>query len=401
MSVWLFSCVVLAALAQPAARPGGFGSSVALLGDIDGDGWREIAVCAPSETFAGAVYVFSGRTGEFRVRWSEAIRHGGLASAIGPGGDLDGDGFDDVVVSLWRRDRNRDSDGALSAFSPRRGCELWTSNAPIDPRARTWWLAREASEGCATARFPDLRVPRTGDGNRASSTELGWDADGDGMLDIAYAECTTRGVERRALLRILSARDGSTLAERELAGTGLFGTAIASGVDLDGDGLPEIAVAAPNTFSTDPPSRVYVFRARDLSELYLIRVFELTHYVSGFAETLAFVRDMDGDGVADLVCGTNDGHDEADLYEDAESYGVSDITLFSGSSGRLIARSRMKTSDVRVSAFGRDFDGDGIDEILLGLPDSDEVRLACGRCLAESRPLARVHAFLTLRPTKR
>lgn len=399
MGVCVISCLALAALAQPPQGQTRFGSAVALLGDVDGDGWRDIAVCAPSETFAGSLYVFSGRTGKLRARWSESTRHAGLASAIGPGGDLDGDGFDDLVVSL--RPRDRDFERALRAYSPRLGCELWTMSAPVEPSARTWWLAREPSETCATPRFPDRPVPRIGDGSRASVAELGWDANSDGVPDIACAECATHGVERRALVRILSGRDGTTLVERELADTGLFGTAIASGVDLDGDGVPEIAVAAPNAYSANPPSRVYVLRARDLSELYRIRVFDLAHYVAGFGASLAFVRDVDGDDVADLVCGTQGGRDEADLYEDAASYGASDVTVFSGRSGRLVARSRTKASEVVVQTYDRDVDGDGIDELVLGLPDTDEVRVVCGRCLVESRPLTNVHAFLTLRPSKR
>lgn len=388
---------VLAATLQYPAR---FGSAVAMLGDLDIDGWPEIAVSAPDGTNGGNVYVFAGRTGALLARFGDVTPYGGLGASIAPGADVDGDTYDDVVVSLWVRGDDGKARGALRAFSPHLGSELWTSPAAIDPEMRAWWLARGAGEGRVTPRFPTALVPKRGDGQRAAVAELNWDANGDGVLDIAYAESTQR-VEQRAVLRVLSGRDGSTLAERDVAETSNFGTAITAGADLDGDGAPEIAVAAPNRFEQNPPSRVIVYRARDLSELYRIRVFDLREYVAGFGESLAFVRDVDGDGASDLVCGPAGGYEFGfDYSEYGGPYSACDLTLFSGRSSKLLARSKTGMKDVRVHAIDRDVDHDGVDEVLIALPYRDEVRVVCGRCLLESRPLERAHAFFTLRPPK-
>jgi hypothetical protein len=92
--------------------PGGlaninFGSSVAEGGDVNGDGYADLLVGAPlfSTSFAGQgrLYVFSGRPGlppstVAMSLWTPNVAGRRAASAVAGGGDIDGDGFSDVIV---------------------------------------------------------------------------------------------------------------------------------------------------------------------------------------------------------------------------------------------------------------------------------------------------------------
>jgi len=89
----------------------GFGAGLAAVGDLDGDGGADVAVCAVDGPNSGPdhnqpVWLFSGRTGTELARLRLALRDAATVSGFGASianvGDQDGDGVPELLVGAGR-----------------------------------------------------------------------------------------------------------------------------------------------------------------------------------------------------------------------------------------------------------------------------------------------------------
>ena len=87
-----------------------FGFDVSALGDVDGDGVGDFGVGAPyadpQGLETGAVYLYSGSTGELLRRLEFGAADSRFGWAIGDAGDLDDDGMPEVLAGAWGEDPN-------------------------------------------------------------------------------------------------------------------------------------------------------------------------------------------------------------------------------------------------------------------------------------------------------
>lgn len=203
-----------------------FGAAVASAGDLDGDGYADIIVGAPGhgngQDAEGRAYVFLGSPDGLSSSpdWFGEIDQGGafFGSAVAGAGDVDGDGHDDMIIGAF----------ACQRPSERIGCVYLYLGGPEGP-----------------AREPAQRLVGPGgqaEFGRALSGVGDWD--GDGLAEIAVgAPIAGRvfiysgargGLEEKPLAIIAGAQAGAML-----------GASVAGGGDVDGDGCPDLVLGAP------------------------------------------------------------------------------------------------------------------------------------------------------------
>ncbi len=225
------------------------GTRVAGLGDFDGDGYDDIAVAAPfsgaNGSGAGAVYVVFGQASPTAVQSADSAplvilgerAYDNLGTSLGAGGDVDGDGFNDLLLGAPVADGSGTDSG--KAYLVVGGSSTLAN--PIQ-------IASEAA----------VRIAGATAGERFGSAISGLgDVNADGFADIIIGarEGSSGGLRSGSAYILLGGaalpRDvyGGAQMSSVLVGEDALdrlGSATAAVGDFDGDGQADFIVGAPN-----------------------------------------------------------------------------------------------------------------------------------------------------------
>jgi len=304
-----------------------FGSTVAALGDLDGDGTPDLAAGAPGNddggTGRGAVYILllapgggvrsavkiSDIAGGFTGGLSNVDAFGAQVAALG---DLDGDNVEDIAVLA-----PFDDDGVNAAGA------IWILFLNANGTVKAQQKISQTQGGFAG-------TLHTFDFDTASALGLG-DLDGDGVPDLAVGAGgdDDGGNNHGAVYILFLDSDGTVKTTQKLSqlSGGLsavlddndhFGSALALLPDTDGDGVPELAVGASgDDDGGNNRGAVYVLLLNTNGTVKSTR--KISSAQGGFSGALmsgdgfggcaASLGDVDGDGIADLVVGAGGDDD--------------------------------------------------------------------------------------------
>ena len=125
------------------------------------------------------------------------------------------------------------------------------------------------------------------------------DVTGDGYADFVTASAAP--FSSYASLR--SGKNGQRLVVWQYPSSWQFGAAIAGVKDLDGDGLRDILISAPQAISAagNPEGAVFAFSSASKAELFRI---DGRWGTDGFGSSLVVVEDLNRDGIQDYLVGS-------------------------------------------------------------------------------------------------
>ncbi len=315
-------------------------------GDFDGDGFADVAVGAPSSRDPGAsVRIFRGSPTGVAAAASTVLAAPADSAQFGylvaSAGDVDGDGFGDLLVAAKRSPTRA---GSVEVY-------LGSATGLRSTAAR--------SIGALDDTF-DLALAGLGDVN------------GDGFGDVAIGaqHATANGLTQAGTVGVYlgSSAGLASTPSVTLAGSAqaeLFGNAVAGAGDVDGDGFADVVVGAFSARSgSDATGRVSVFHgAASGLRSSASRVIDGGAGRQGFGQSVAGVGDLNGDGYADIAACR-------DTFVDMVA---DNVLVFLGSATGIGATpARIYQSAVVDDGFGYsiagagDVNGDGFGDLLIG-----------------------------------
>ncbi len=311
----------------------GHGYSVALA-DVNNDGFADIVAGRPHDdttaNLAGAVRVYSGADGSVLHDWYGLLAGDQFGFAVAAAGDVNNDGFDDVMVNAPFSDPNGGTSGQVRIFSGADGSVLYTKDGEYAGH----------SFGFAIAPAGDMN--------------------NDGFDDFLIGSPGTRfnGVGFGGA-ELYSGSDGSLLRTYFAPEPGhQYGGAIASAGDVNNDGVADVIIGAVGNGTDRGDAYVYSGATG-----FLLQQLEGTSNRSRFGATVSTAGDVNDDGFDDVMVGAPFS---------SPKYGAGRVTVFSGNdwsvlytfngggdSGELFGK---------TMAFGGDLNGDSYPDLVLGAP---------------------------------
>ncbi len=380
-------------------EPGFFvGWSVAGGGDVNGDGRDDLIVSGiggqPNGTFSGYSYVLYGGatptggqftladfdgTNGFRLAGPEANSFGSWAVDIG--GDFNGDGFDDLVITAYASDASGGNSGAL------------------------WVVYGRGSDFPANFNLSDINgsngfrlVGTVANDNLGFDVSMVGDINGDGYDDLlvgapgpnaAYVVFGT-GAAMPANLGVTGLNGSNGFALVGGAAFDRLGASVTAAGDINGDGYADLVVGAyASDLNGSGAGDTYVVfgKASGFAASINISTLDGTNgfRIGGVAANdssgreVQYAGDINGDGFSDLIIGANRADPNGSesgvsyvIFGKASGFGaLLNLASLDGTSGfRLHGAATGDRLGITLAALG-DVNGDGLDDFFVGAPYAD------------------------------
>jgi hypothetical protein len=325
-----------------------FAAALGCAGDVDG--YPELVVGSPNES---AVYVYEGRPSGYAdpptlvLAGAPGTQFG---TAVRGAGDVDGDGYADVVV------------GAPEVQA--------TSESPVQGQATVYFGGPQGLSASHAAILPP--VGKADEQSVGQYVSTAGDVNGDGLADVAVFQGISSTVDPQHIAIYLGASTGFGSAagetlEYEAASVSFLGAAnvLSSAGDVNGDGYADLVVATATPPCTPlQPDHLSLFLGGPSGlSLTASRVIDspfASASLDHFGLSLA-TADFDGDGYDDVAA-------SAACFETSPP----DAVVYEGGPSDLALATTLTTDDSTVTLYrelgATDVDGDGYPDLVVGFP---------------------------------
>lgn len=311
-----------------------FGVSVSTAGDVNGDGYSDVIIGAYSYgSSVGRAYLFYGgaamdnsvdvaMTGEGSGNW--------FGVSVATAGDLNGDGYSDVVV------------GAFGYANNSGRAYVYFGGTRMDNTADKTLTGEQVS-------------------NFGYSVSSAGDVNGDGYSDLLIGgKGFNSGTGRVYLYQ--NSMTGSDVADERFTGEApgtSFGVSVATAGDVNGDGYSDIIVGAYTYL--DSVGRAYIYYGGPTMDNIADVTLNGNATFTFFGYSVSTAGDVNRDGYADVIVGMYNIHSipgRAYIYFGGASMNnTADVTLTGEGASDLFGLS--------VSTAG-DMNGDGYSDVIVG-----------------------------------
>ena len=327
-----------------------YGHAVDSAGDVNGDGFDDLIVGAPYSSPLtgqyGRAYLYLGGPAVDAVADVTFVGEGynnEFGYSVDGAGDVDGDGFDDVIVGAWSNDAGGVDAGRAYIF---------LGGAAMDN------VADVVVTGAAKGDLFGRSVSGAGDVN------------GDGFDDVIVGACGVdlNGADTGQAQVVLGGAPMDNTPDMTLSGVAFgdyFGRDVSAAGDVDGDGFDDVIVGAIGNDAHGPISgQAYLYRGGSPMDALVDVTFSGTEAFDYFAMALSDAGDVNGDGLGDVIIGapgaTWDNRGRSYVYHGGSPMdSIADVTID--------GMQALDEGGSAVSGAG-DVNGDGFDDVIVGTP---------------------------------
>jgi methionine-rich copper-binding protein CopC len=386
------------------AVPERSGVSVGAAGDLNGDGYGDLIVGAEwaggSTSLAGASYVvfgkasgssatanFSSLNGVNGFSLTGAAKNDNSGTSVSSAGDVNGDGFDDLIIGADGTGYNGLSTGsAYVVFGKAGGFAATTSLADINGsngfRLDGTSLVEKAGSAVSTA--GDVN----GDGYDDLIVGADWSDTYKGSSYVVFGKASDFSAATK--LSTLNGSNGFRIEPASILG--YAGHSVSSAGDVNGDGYDDIIIGAPaksDYGNTTGSGAAYVVFGKasgftaslSTGALNGANGFQISGDANGdaFGISVGSAGDLNGDGFDDLIVGAKDAQGNAAgsgaayvIYGKASGFSANvAVSTLNGTNGFRISGATAYDGLGRSVSGAGDLNGDGFDDLIVGAEGAD------------------------------